>query len=319
MHTRLFTFGCSFTRYKWPTWADIMAQEFDDFENWGKPGMGNHFILYSLIECINRRKLTKFDTVAIMWTGVAREDYYANNHWLSGGNMFESPKYLNLDRHQIEKFIDMNGLLIKNFSIIDAVKKILDSIGCKYYFLSMTPLEGVYDLIGRIKEKLNLFNFFTSTDSQIKQLYSETLNIIHKSVFEIIYNYNWNYNTIDYDVEQFIIDNENQYNIMKGTSWPDSFRECFAKRNLIKDKFIKNEIDIFFNSISRIVRDPHPKPLEHFEYLEKLNIINLTEKQKLFATYWHKKLINFEIDVRSDENNIWMNSVECKKSKPVRF
>lgn len=34
--TRLFTFGCSFTKFFWPTWADILGQEFDYYENWGR-------------------------------------------------------------------------------------------------------------------------------------------------------------------------------------------------------------------------------------------------------------------------------------------
>ena len=32
MVKRLFTFGCSFTRYYWPTWADMLGQEYDEFE-----------------------------------------------------------------------------------------------------------------------------------------------------------------------------------------------------------------------------------------------------------------------------------------------
>jgi len=48
--TRLFTLGCSFTAYHYPTWADIAGTAFDCFENWGKPNSGNNYILNSLIE-----------------------------------------------------------------------------------------------------------------------------------------------------------------------------------------------------------------------------------------------------------------------------
>jgi hypothetical protein len=45
--SRLFTFGCSFTNYRWSTWADCLAPEFDYFENWGQSGGGNHYIFNS--------------------------------------------------------------------------------------------------------------------------------------------------------------------------------------------------------------------------------------------------------------------------------
>lgn len=60
---RLFTFGCSFTNYMWPTWADILAIEFDSYRNWGRIGAGNHFIFYSLLECINRNEITADDAM----------------------------------------------------------------------------------------------------------------------------------------------------------------------------------------------------------------------------------------------------------------
>jgi len=34
---RLFTFGCSFTHFDWPTWANLLGldNEYDLCENWG--------------------------------------------------------------------------------------------------------------------------------------------------------------------------------------------------------------------------------------------------------------------------------------------
>ena len=45
---RLFTFGCSLTRYHYPTWANIGGKNFTEFQNWGAPGGGNNFILNSV-------------------------------------------------------------------------------------------------------------------------------------------------------------------------------------------------------------------------------------------------------------------------------
>ena len=52
MTNRLFTFGCSFTRSKNPTWADIVARQYDHYQNWGQAGAGNSFIFYSLMEIL---------------------------------------------------------------------------------------------------------------------------------------------------------------------------------------------------------------------------------------------------------------------------
>jgi len=65
---RLFTFGCSFTSYIWPTWADFVALNFDTHQNWANAGAGNYFISSRLYECNSVNKLTKDDTVLVMFS-----------------------------------------------------------------------------------------------------------------------------------------------------------------------------------------------------------------------------------------------------------
>ena len=57
---RLFTFGCSFTKYTWPTWADLLGLEFDEFENWGVSGGGNVCTANRVIECIIKNNVNGF-------------------------------------------------------------------------------------------------------------------------------------------------------------------------------------------------------------------------------------------------------------------
>lgn len=85
---RLFTFGCSMTKYHWPTWADILGRQWEYFENWGNPGSGNTFIFDSLIECDTRNKFTPNDSIIVMWSGIARIDYYQQNRWSHMVNRF---------------------------------------------------------------------------------------------------------------------------------------------------------------------------------------------------------------------------------------
>ena len=60
-YDRIFTFGCSWTRYVWPTWADIIkyTDQKPEVHNWGKPGIGNVGILYRMIECDLKNNLQK--------------------------------------------------------------------------------------------------------------------------------------------------------------------------------------------------------------------------------------------------------------------
>jgi len=95
--SRLFTFGCSFTNYSWPTWADFLGLEFDYFENWGVPGIGNVAIANRVTECFVKNNITPEDTVVIQWSNYLRNDYHLfedannrdlDNNWKTKGNKF---------------------------------------------------------------------------------------------------------------------------------------------------------------------------------------------------------------------------------------
>jgi hypothetical protein len=175
---RLFTFGCSFTQYFWPTWADILGKEFDHFENWGKLGGGNQFIFNSIIECSLRNKFTPDDTVVIMWTNVTREDRYIKDNWETHGNVFTtyfySPEFLH-------RYFDIKGCFVRDLAVIHAAKNYLENLGVKFIFLSMVPIQN-YDqyTIAELDEAQPLFD-----------LYANTLENIRPSVYEKVFNYKW--------------------------------------------------------------------------------------------------------------------------------
>jgi len=56
-YKRFFAFGCSFTQYHWPTWANIISKEFKESYNYGQVGAGNFFIYQSLMEAILNHKI----------------------------------------------------------------------------------------------------------------------------------------------------------------------------------------------------------------------------------------------------------------------
>lgn len=96
---RLFTFGCSFTQWNWPTWADILAKNYDQFQNWGIAGTGNRAIAHRVSECVLKNTLTDQDTIVIQWTDYNRFDQHISglfpnvSSWRLGGNIFLKNDY----------------------------------------------------------------------------------------------------------------------------------------------------------------------------------------------------------------------------------
>lgn len=89
---RLFTFGCSYTSWYWPTWADLLGYSFDQHQNWGVRGLGNRAILERLNECVLKEKPTKDDVIIVQWTDFHRHDVHypgivPGSNWRSGGSL----------------------------------------------------------------------------------------------------------------------------------------------------------------------------------------------------------------------------------------
>lgn len=173
-------FGCSFTRYYWPTWADILSKEMPNTEcfNYGKSGAGNPFMFYSLMEAHAKYTLSKDDLVIIMWTNTAREDRYVQKNWLTPGNIYTQTTY---DDSFVKKFADDRGYLIRDLSIIRGAKEALENMGVDYSFLSMVPIAN----IGQYSLKLN------HSDEDVLAANADLLAMIKPSVFEVVFNFDW--------------------------------------------------------------------------------------------------------------------------------
>jgi len=138
--SRLFAFGCSFTNYRWSTWADCLAPEFDSFENWGQSGGGNHYIFNSIMEADQRNKFAKDDTVIVCWTTPTREDRYVNGRWHTLGNMFSCPIYT---PEYLANHVDERGLLIQTLAYIKAAQALLQNKPIAWRFLSVDQFDSL--------------------------------------------------------------------------------------------------------------------------------------------------------------------------------
>lgn len=106
---RLITFGCSFTDYSWPTWADIIALDRDiAYENWAIGGGGNQQIARRALYRMTRG-FEQGDAVMIQWTSISREDRFKINRWIAEGSVALSPTYKD---DFVRKYWDWNNDVI---------------------------------------------------------------------------------------------------------------------------------------------------------------------------------------------------------------
>lgn len=250
--TRLFTFGCSFTNSIRPTWADIVARQYTEFQNWGQAGAGNSFIFYSLIECNKRNQINKDDVVMIMWSSIGREDRYVNGEWLTPGSIYNQTDY---DKNFVEKFTDPVGYLMRDVAHLAGAKRILDAIGCQYYFFSIVPFNVPDD---------NVFKIF-STGSKIEKLYADEFAVVKPSVYETIFNCDWYSRQGPKEPEKL----QAEYEVKRGGEWP-AWEKFIAQDFTNVPKHIIDEINVEHEFSNRYLQryDTHPVAVEYLEYLD---------------------------------------------------
>jgi hypothetical protein len=143
---RLFVFGCSFTSYKWPTWADILSKEMPNCEyyNFGQAGGGNLLINNRIAQANLKYKFSETDLVIVMFTSLCREDRYINNTWRVHGSVFNQEYY---DKSFVKKYCDPNGYLVRDMALIEMSTHYLNSLSCTSLYLSIFDLDIEKDML----------------------------------------------------------------------------------------------------------------------------------------------------------------------------
>jgi len=172
---RLFTFGCSFTNYRWSTWADILGVHYDEYQNWGQSGAGNHYIFNSLMEADQRHHFGPNDTVIVCWTSAHREDRYTDR-WQTLGNIY----YTDIYTKEYKQTISNRGCLIRDIAFIKAAKIVLENKpDVDWKFLSMHDMRH-WDLLKS-----------TDADHDVVDLYQDVFNCISPSFRETLFPEQW--------------------------------------------------------------------------------------------------------------------------------
>jgi hypothetical protein len=285
MTNRFFAFGCSATSCNWPTWADIVARQYDEYQNWALPGAGNSFIFYSVMEAIKRNNINSKDTVMIMWTNIGREDRYVKGQgWITPGSIYNQTVY---SPEFVRDYADPTGYLIRDMAHLSAVKSLLDTIGCEYKFFTTVPFNVPDD---------NIFKVF-SMDTKITNLYTQDIASVAPSIFEVVFNFDWYSRPGVRDLVAL----EQYYRTVQGAAWP--IWEDFVKQSWAGiDKRVRIEIDedYFFSRQLLMRTNTHLLPAEHLEYLDRVSNIAIDADSRTWV-----REVNQAILAGEDFKQLW--------------
>jgi hypothetical protein len=150
MHKRLFVFGCSFTAYSWPTWADCLSLGFDEYYNYGLAGIGNRAIAERLAEANATYKFTRFDTVIVQWSTHLRNDWYNPNiiqdrgvSWQTAGSIFNYKNIELYDQKWFDTFFYEPAFFMHTLNYISLVQNLLENIGCSWFMTSIGDIRNI--------------------------------------------------------------------------------------------------------------------------------------------------------------------------------
>jgi len=140
-YKRLFVFGCSYTSYLWPSWANILSTAMPQakFYNFGKIGCGNLFISMRVSEISKRLNFNSDDLVIVMWTSMTREDRYIDGQWQSQGNIYNQSLY---PKNFVRDFCQPDFFLIRDTGLMNVTQTYLKSLPCDSIFLNAWPFNS---------------------------------------------------------------------------------------------------------------------------------------------------------------------------------
>lgn len=226
MNTRCFAFGCSFTHYPfWPTWADYIGLNHDEYYNCGHTGASNFMMLRRFIEVSCDINFRKQDTILVGLTAFGRynwlTDYKDNQCWIARGgpsNWIKEDQYL---WNQM-KFIK-NNLWKEKYGIFDT-----------------------WQMVKTIKKICSLTNasliVIMALDNNLYRSNYDYLNNLEVDMVEEIYDMT----SIDISLQEFSSNYESYFNDSHPS--PDSHYD-FMKRYF--SNFQSKKADLFFQELKQ--------------------------------------------------------------------
>ena len=181
---RLFVFGCSFTGWCYPTWADILATNNPNIEyyNYATGGAGNQFIFTKLQQADIHYKFTKRDLVIVQWTNIRREDrfFVESDKWITPGNIYTQQLY---NDNYVENYVNDCNSALRDYTVVYASLQLLQ-YKTNFKFLQMVD----------IFESLDQWEIETTKSSRFKSIvdfYKPHINpFLTDSFYQVLWSNN---------------------------------------------------------------------------------------------------------------------------------
>ncbi len=179
---RLFTFGCSFTKYHWTTWPEIVAYELNvPLYNYGRSGAGNQYIANMISQADAIHNFNENDLIMISWTNVCREDRYKSQNWITPGNIFSQNIY---NDEYVKKWADPDGYILRDLCTIKFTINFLENKKCQFHMMSMCNIIDIIDQ-GQAEILKNL-----SFKEKITEMYKNELDQLHSDFYNVLWRNN---------------------------------------------------------------------------------------------------------------------------------
>ena len=147
---RFFAFGCSYTNYAWPTWANLLSINYDEFYNWGLAGIGNRAIAERIAEANVKHRFTKDDLVIVQWSSHLRNDWWHKYscsdrpyQWKTAGSIFNYINEKIYDDKWVQLFFYEPAYFMHTLNHISLAQALLKSTGCEWYMTSMGDIRNL--------------------------------------------------------------------------------------------------------------------------------------------------------------------------------
>lgn len=136
---RIVSYGCSFTKYQYPTYADILAQDYT-VDNHGSSGCGNDYIHYNLMQDFQKGNLHKYDMVIVQWTSYTRYNYlHAQRGWLGmDGSIWQNTTNLALWK-TVKNIYNTQYEFDRQINYIIGAKHALDTLAANVVHMCYFP------------------------------------------------------------------------------------------------------------------------------------------------------------------------------------
>ena len=138
----IYTFGCSVTKWYWPTWADWLSVYQGPVTNLAFKGYGNDNIYYTLLD--NLHKIKTDDQVMIMWTQNHRFNYWYDQQWIQNKDIegffpdtnkqlwYSNKQLTGLYRTHPDYMPSLTHMIVHMFQTIYNTQLLLEQHGCNY-------------------------------------------------------------------------------------------------------------------------------------------------------------------------------------------